>query len=50
MINFAVDACHFHINSITYSVVMRDSLGFFSDIINVYFELLCSGYNSPVND
>ena len=35
IIKFAVDACHFHINLIAYSVVMHDSLGVLSDIINV---------------
>ena len=50
VIKFTVDASYFQINLIFNSVVMRDSLGFFSDIINVYFELLCSGYKSPVND
>ena len=35
IIEFAVDASHFHIISITYSVVVRDLLGVFSYIINV---------------
>ena len=30
--------------------VICDSLGVFSDIINVYLTLLCSGYNSLVNN
>ena len=50
IIKFAVDACHFHINYIAYSVVMRDSLGVFSDIINFYLTLLHSSCNSLVSD
>ena len=50
IIKFAVDACHFHINLIAYSVVMRDSLGVLSDIINVYLALLLSGCNLLVNN
>ena len=50
IIKFAVDASNLHINLIANSVVMRDSLGVFSDIMNVYLELLCSGYNSSLND
>ena len=49
IIKFAVDASHFHINPIVDSVVMRDSLGVFSDITNVYLALLSSGYNLPFN-
>ena len=50
IMKFAVYTCNFHINLIAYSLVMRDSLGAFSDIINVYLALLCRGCNSPVND
>ena len=50
IIKFAVDANHFQINLIAYSVLMRDSLGVFSDIINVYLALLHSSYKSPVYD
>ena len=50
IIKFVVDDYHFHINSIAYSVVMRDFPGIFSDIINVYLALLFSGCNSPVKD
>ena len=45
---FVVDACNFNINLITYSVVMHQLLGVFSDIINVYLALLCGGCNSLV--
>ena len=49
IIKFTVDASHFHINSIAYIVVMRDSLGVFYYIINVHLGLLRSGYNSLVD-
>ena len=47
IIFFAADTSHLHINSISYVIFMRDSPVIFYDIINVYLELLCSGYNSP---
>ena len=49
IIKFPVYASHFHINLIDYSVVIRDLLGVFSVIINVYLALLCRGYNLLVN-
>ena len=45
---FEVDSSHFHINLIAYCVVMRDSPGVLSDIINVLLAFLHSGYNLPV--
>ena len=48
--NFAVDAYHFHINLIAYSVFMCELLGYFSDIINVYLALIQSGCNLPINN
>ena len=48
--NFAVDAYHFHINLIAYSVFMCELLGYFYDIINVYLALIQSGCNLPINN
>ena len=50
IIKFAVDASHFHINLIAYSVVIRDLLGVSYAIINVYLALLNIGYNLPGNE
>ena len=48
IVKFAVDASYSHINLIIISAVMRDLLGVFYDIINVYLALLRNGYNLPV--
>ena len=50
IIQFLLDASHFHIYQITNCVVMRDLPIFLSNIINVYLPLLCCGYNSPLYD